>query len=433
MSSLNTKKEKKLNHEGGTSGRFTAYEELRRAVLSCMLWEDSFYESGKDIALRIEELVAKVDPTLVKDLAVEARHNFNLRHVPLLLIRELSRKGENVKEVIPAVINRADEMAELLAIYWKDGKIPIPNSMKKGLAQAFIGFDEYQLAKYNRKGRSIDLRDVLFLCHARPKDDTQAALWKRLVDGKLETPDTWEVSLSQGGDKKEKWERLLREKKLGALAFLRNLRNMENCSVKREMIIDYMQGLNISKVMPFRFISAAKYAPSLESEIERLFLRKYQSMDKIKKRVALLIDVSWSMNDKVSGKSDITRMDAACGLAMCFKEVYSDVRVFSFSERVVEVPSRRGFALRDVIRSSQPHSGTRLGAAVREISSISDSFDELIVFTDEQSRDLVPDPKDMSGTMINVASYDRGVSRGAWQKIDGFSEAIVDWKLEIDR
>jgi len=28
---------------------------------------------------------------------------------------------------------------------------PIPNSIKKGLADSFGKFDEYQLAKYNRK------------------------------------------------------------------------------------------------------------------------------------------------------------------------------------------------------------------------------------------------------------------------------------------
>ena len=29
------------------------------------------------------------------------------------------------------------------------------------------------------------VRDVLFLCHAKPRDAEQAAVWKRLVDGEL--------------------------------------------------------------------------------------------------------------------------------------------------------------------------------------------------------------------------------------------------------
>jgi hypothetical protein len=93
-----------------------------------------------------------------------------------------------------------------------------------------VKFDEYSLAKYNRDN-AVKLRDVLFLCHAKPKDKEQEALWKKLVEGTLETPDTWEVALSGGNEKKETWERLMQEKKLGGLAFIRNLRNMTNAKL----------------------------------------------------------------------------------------------------------------------------------------------------------------------------------------------------------
>jgi hypothetical protein len=72
----------------------------------------------------------------------------------------------------------------------------------------------------------VKLRDVLLLSHAKPSNAEQAALWKRLVENTLESPDTWEVALSAGKDKRETWERLLREEKLGGVAVLRNLRLM---------------------------------------------------------------------------------------------------------------------------------------------------------------------------------------------------------------
>ncbi len=71
----------------------------------------------------------------------------------------------------------------------------------------------------------------------------------------------------------------------------------------------------------------------------------------------------------------------------------------------MKVPPRRGFALRDAIVSSQPHGGTLLGEAVKEIDR---KGDRLIVFTDEQSHDTVPAPKG-TGYMVNVASYQHGV------------------------
>jgi 60 kDa SS-A/Ro ribonucleoprotein len=162
-----------------------------------------------------------------------------LRHAPLLLVREMARTPRIARwwpRPWTRVIQRADELSEFVAIYWAGGRQPLSAQVKKGLAAAFGKFDEYALAKYDRAG-AVRLRDVLFLSHARPVDEAQAALWKRLAENELATPDTWEVALSAAGrgesDKREVWERLLAERKLGALALLRNLRNLHDCGRER--------------------------------------------------------------------------------------------------------------------------------------------------------------------------------------------------------
>ena len=88
-----------------------------------------------------------------------------------------------------------------------------------------------------------------------------------------------------------------------------------------------------------------------------------------------------------------------------------------------KVAARRGFALRDAIVGSQPHMGTELGKAIREVDQ---KGVRLIVFTDEQAHDAVDAPKG-AGYMVNVASYQHGVGHGPWRRIDGFSEKILDW------
>src|SRR6202045_1744172 len=220
-------------HEGAPARNVSTELQLRRSVLACLLWESQFYEDGVEIAGRIAELVPKVAPEKVAALAVEGRERMKLRHAPLLLVREMARHATHrgfVAETLARVIQRADELAEFVAIYWADGRAPLSGQVKKGLAAAFTKFDEYALAKYDRAG-VVRLRDVLFLCHAKPVDAAQAELWKRLIEGNLFTPDTWEVALSGGGDKRAHWERLLAERKLGALALLRNLRNMKDAGV----------------------------------------------------------------------------------------------------------------------------------------------------------------------------------------------------------
>src|SRR5580698_9688795 len=188
-------------HEGAPAAILTPEQSLRRSVLACMLWENEFYEDGVAIAGRIRELVPKVAAEKVAALAVEARTTMKLRHAPLFLVREMARHATHrglVAETLVRVIQRADELSEFVAVYWAEGRRPLSAQVKKGLAAAFVRFDEYSLAKYDRAG-AVRLRDVLFLSHAKPVDAEQAALWKRLIAGELVTPDTWDVALSAAG------------------------------------------------------------------------------------------------------------------------------------------------------------------------------------------------------------------------------------------
>jgi 60 kDa SS-A/Ro ribonucleoprotein len=418
-------------HEGAPARNISAELQLRRSVLACLLWEDQFYEDGVEIAGRILSLVPKVKAEIVANLAVEARSTMKLRHVPLLLVREMARlktHREFVSRTLAQVIQRADEVAEFVAIYWKDGKVPLSAQAKKGLAQAFRKFDEYQLAKYDRSG-PIRLRDVLFLCHAKPRDAEQAALWKRLIEGELQTPDTWEVALSSGADKREAWERLLRERKLGALALLRNLRNMKQAGVDEALVLGGIDAMKTGRVLPFRFLAAARHAPQWEESLERAMLSSLKEQEKLPGRTVLLVDVSGSMMGALSRRSDMLRTDAAYGLAILLREVCEKAIMFTFSDNLVEVPPRRGFALRDALDASQPHSATYLGRALEKIR---EQYDRIIVITDEQAHDHVPGPRGR-GYMINVASNKNGVGYGPWTHIDGWSEAVVEYVRVLEQ
>jgi len=418
-------------HEGARAVAVSPELSLRRSVLACMLWEGEFYEDGVAIAGRIRELVPKVDAVKVAALAVEARTAMKLRHAPLLLVREMARHATHralVAETMTRVIQRADELAEFVAIYWKDGRAPLSGQVKKGLAAAFPKFEEYSLAKYDRAG-AVRLRDVLFLSHAKPRDAEQAAVWKRLVDGELTTPDTWEVALSSGGDKRQHWERLLSERRLGALALLRNLRNIKDAGVGEELVVSALDAMKTERVLPFRFLAAARYAPQWEAELERSMFRAVASTEKLAGHTVILVDVSGSMVAPLSRRSEMLRTDAAYGLAVLLREIAEKVSVYTFSDETKRIPARRGFALRDAMESSLRHGGTRLGAA---LDSIKDDFDRIVVVTDEQSHDRVPAPKG-KGYMINVASAKNGVGYGAWAHIDGWSEAVIEYIRELER
>lgn len=418
-------------HEGAPAARCSDIDSLRRSVLSCLLWESEFYEDGTDISQRIATLVPRCEVTDVATLALQAREEFHLRHVPLWLVVQMCRNSRYrhlVSSTLAAVIQRPDELTEFLSLYWKERKCPLSASAKKGLALAFRKFDRYALAKYNRDA-AIKLRDVLFMCHAKPLSDDQARAWKELIDGTLPTPDTWEVELSASKDKRLSWTRLLVERKLGGLALLRNLRNMIEVGVSNTAIREGILLANYSRVLPFRFIAAAKYAPRFEHELETMLFRSLRDTTAtLPRQTTLLIDVSGSMDAPLSEKSDLVRLDAACGIAMIVRELCEDVQVFTFSNYVKEIPNRRGFALRDSIVHSQDHDGTNLGNALSNLPPTH----RLIVVTDEQSHDLVGRPNATLPYMINVASAQNGVGYGVWTHIDGFSEAVVRFILELE-
>jgi len=427
-----------FTHEGARAKRFTPEQELKRALMNCLLWEDQFYEDGVSIADRIKALVPLVEPARVAALAIAAREDMKLRHAPLLVVREMARHEKHrvlVADTLARVIQRPDEMTEFLAIYWADAlgpmqqrkKQPVSAQIKKGLARAIAKFDAYQLAKYDRDG-AVRIRDVLFLTHAKPKDADQAKVWKQLVDGTLASPDTWEVSLSGGKDKAGTFERLIADKKLGGLALLRNLRLMQKAGVERATIAGAIEAMRTDRVLPYRFITAARYAPDFEPELESAMLKSVKGYARLEGRTRLLIDVSGSMFYPLSAQSEMTRAEAACGLAILAREVCDEVEIYTFSGHTVKVPPRRGFALRDAIINSQPHGNTMLGAAVKEIDA---KGSRLIVFTDEQSHDAVPAPKG-TGYMVNVASYQHGVRHDAWRRVDGFSEAVIAWIAALE-
>jgi 60 kDa SS-A/Ro ribonucleoprotein len=429
-------------HEGAPAAVISDEQALRRSVLACMLWEDEFYESGATIADRIRGLVPRVEPAKVAALAVEARTKMKLRHAPLLLVREMARYATHralVAQTLVEVIRRADELAEFVSIYWAEGKVPLSGQVKKGLAAAFPKFDEYALAKYDR-ANVVRLRDVLFLCHAKPLSAVQAEVWKRLIAGELETPDTWEVALSAtSGDsggapdqeaKRTRWERLLSERKLGALALLRNLRNMKDAGVSEELVLTALDAMRTERVLPFRFLAAARYAPQWEDGLERAMFRAVDGSAKLAGKTVLLVDVSGSMVCQLSRKSEMLRTDAAYGLAVLLREVCERVAVYTFSDEAKLVAPRRGFALRDAMERNQPHGGTNLGAALSQVEA-AETYDRMIVITDEQSHDRVQAPKG-KGYLVNVASARNGVGYGEWTHIDGWSEAVIEYIRELE-
>lgn len=444
--------------------------QLERLVATCLLFENTFYESGSTIADNIAAQCKKVKPQFIASLAKKARTEFNLRHVPLFLLAQLDVNRKRLKEderslisnTVADVVRRADELAELLAIISKVNGKPIKKCLsaqvKKGLAKAFGKFNEYQLAKYNRDSE-IKLRDVLFLVHRKPVAEGRSkivtreyhdgfegevrrhskgegAVLKRLVDGTLETPDTWETRLSSGADKLKSWTELLQEGKLGPLALIRNVRNMREAGVGDSLVAKAIHGIKAgSGILPFQFMSSLRSASStqVKNALDFAMLQSLQGKQILPGKTVLLIDVSGSMDRNLSARGESTRIDAASALAILLRETCEDFAVATFSTKTIALANpERGIKLANRIETSQSHDGTELFGAIKDVNRFYGNVDRLIVITDEQASGFgyqaMPSPVADRGYIINVAPYAPALdASGGWTRISGFSERIVDY------
>lgn len=438
--------------EGQLAAKNSDEQSFRRSVLACMLWEDLAYESGSSVAKNICGLVPKLDPALCSSIASEARNDQKIRHVPLLIAREMCRYDTHKKyvcDLLYDVIQRPDELTEFLAIYWKDGKEPLAAQAKKGLAQAFTKFDEYALAKYNRK-KEIKLKDVLKLVHPKPLNDEQSKLFKKLLDDSLATPDTWEVGLSAATtdtQKRRVWAQLIDEKKLGALATLRNLNNMQKVSLPSTLIRQALSQVSPARLMPIDFIKAADYAPSYTKELTELMNKCMEKWPKLPGTTIFVLDASGSMRWSTAGRSKYNRMDAGVAMAMMAESVCEHSKIYltagsGNAHKTAQVPSGLGLGLPHAIKVAKgPLGGGGIFTAqcldyIR--TKETEDPDRIIVFSDSQDcdyRNRVPKPFGNRNYIVDISSHKNGVNySGVWdQEITGYSEHFLKYILEIEK
>lgn len=430
--------------------------QLRRLVMACLLWEDLAYTHGHGVVEAIQALVPRVAPERVAQMAVEARFAQKLRHAPLLLVREMARHATHkplVADTLATVIHRPDELCEFVSLYWRDNgdRRTLSAQVKKGLARAFAKFDEYQLAKYAGARREVKLRDVLFLCHAKPRDE---ALFQRLANRQLATPDTWEVGLSAAKTPQEKrmvWERLIESRKLGALAFLKNLRNMQEAETPRSVIAQGFAQLQPGMLLPIDFLRAARVAPTWTKELEALMLQCAAEFPKLPGWTIFVVDVSGSMGAWLSARSRFTRLDAAAAMAILAREMCERVTVYAtagsdsarkHATRRIDAP--RGFALAETISEAARTLGgggifTRQCLEAIRHNERGDAPDRIVIFSDSQDCDhptqRIPQPFGWRNYIVDVSSHTHGVNyEGAWTaEISGWSENFLRFIAEVEQ
>ena len=388
---------KTQNKSGHSAYSMTAKSKLVTQVLTSFFNENKFYgDNSAEMQETIKEVIS-TDPGFIANLAVFARREFNMRSVSHVLIAYLAHEVNgkpHSRKAINAVCVRGDDATEIMACYLDLFGKPIPNALKKGIADAMQRFDEYTLAKYKGNGKSVKMRDLLCLCRPTPKNEEQSDMWKRLLNDELETPYTWETELSENGNNASTWENLIESGKVGYMALLRNLRNILNENPKNvNKVLDTIQNPEMvkrSKQLPFRYLSAYKELEDIGGSrvfdaLENAVEASIENMPKLDGNTVIAVDTSGSMSSAISAKSKVRCYEIAMMLGLIANKICENSIFYTFNTSIEKHSvSKRNGILYTTIHASHFGGGTRMQLPFEEMIAKNIKAERIIILSDNE-------------------------------------------------
>ena len=398
MSKFNTTNTiKTVNKCGAPAYSMDAKSKLVTQILTSFFNESKYY--GDNSAEMQETIKAVIDkePQFVSNLAVFARRVFNMRSVSHVLTAYLAHETSGkpyVSSTIDGVVLRGDDLTEIMAFYLQTFGKPIPNSLRRAIADKLVSFDEYTLAKYKGDNKVVKMRDLLCLCRPTPKDDEQSAMWKRCLEGKLETPLTWESELSANGNTAKTWEKLINSGKVGYMALLRNLRNIIKASPTNiQQVYDIIQNperVRKSKQLPFRFYSAYKAVLDIAGSkvfdvLESALESSVENMPKLPGTTVIAVDISGSMGSPVSSNSEVKCYEIAMLLGLLANRICENSYFYTFNNRLVKQAVSSKCNILETVRATGCGGGTNMSLPFQKMIDDRINADRIIVLSDNMN------------------------------------------------
>jgi 60 kDa SS-A/Ro ribonucleoprotein len=486
-----------VSYNGNIQYVKNAAQQLYELAVTSLYGKDAFYETSDERLARLVSCVNSVvkdgQVNFVANLITHARTVMNIRSMPILLavyfakaLRDNKTEYLNLRAVTRDVITRADQITDMysvaLSVFGEKGKIPM--AIRRGIADAFNKFSEYQFAKYNRDG-AVKMKDVLRIVHPVALDAIQGGIFERIIKETLAVPYTWEVELSKNGQlpeserlsKKDLWTNLIKSDKVGYMALLRNLRNIIEADVPMSAI-DHVAGIigdaervATSKQFPFAFVKAAtaldeKMIPSSKHCSYDWTYRnaRYNSpnakvpamapkLQKLKDAIVMAIEHSlgnlpqigenvWVILD-CSGSMQGIPMDTGCLFAAALAKSSRACKNFAFtmfSDGAEMINVRKVDSVMTIYEKAIQNNkggGTNMGAAIRMKSQLGFEPDTVVVISDMQVNQLSggrEDPmkvfkKDTVKIAINMVGYATTPAHeiGGWVQLSGWSDKLFDF------
>lgn len=398
MSKFNTTNTiKTVNKCGAPAYSMDAKSKLVTQVLCSFFDEEQFYgKNTEDMTQTIKRVIAD-EPQFVSNLAVFARRVFNMRSVSHVLTAYLAHETSGkpyVRRTVEGVTLRGDDLTEIMAFYLSTFGKPIPNSLRRAIADKLVTFDEYTLAKYKGDNKAVKMRDLICLCRPRPQASKQEDLFKRCLENRLETPLTWESELSANGNNAKTWKKLIDSGKVGYMALLRNLRNIIRANPSNiQTVYDIIQDserVRKSKQLPFRFYSAYKAVSDIAGSkvfdvLEAALENSVDNLPKLPGTTVIAVDVSGSMSSPVSEKSEARCYEIAMLLGLLANRICDNSIFYIFNNGIEKIAVSSRCSILEKVRGTGCCGGTNMALPFQKMINDKIKADRIIVLSDNMN------------------------------------------------
>lgn len=324
MSKFNVKKEnnKATSYEGGSVYNKNLVEDYLNNLFSSFI-EDGFYESRQEKMERFLDLTTEVGNKLGNEFlaktSVFARNELGMRSASQLIASYLNdEKFDNKRAYYRNFCHRPDDVAEIFGAIDMMGQ-KRSHATVRGCGDYLAKLNEYQLGKYKMLSKEYNMYDLINITHAK------SSSVDNFMKGEIESPDTWEVKISTAkteAKRAEEWIRLVKEDKLGYLALLRNLSNILNAMstvgidglllIEDKIVSKLTDEVSIKKslVFPYQIYCAYKNIKThpfmIDEALDKAFRIACGNMEKFEGKSVIMLDISGSMEDRISSHSNIT-------------------------------------------------------------------------------------------------------------------------------
>ena len=397
MSKFNSSPSNKTtNRSGHAAYKMPDKQKLVTQVLTSFFNEKKFYGDNSDEMQETIKAVIAKDPQFVANLAVFARREFNMRSVAHVLVSHLAHEPAGkpyTRKAVKAVSLRGDDVTEIMSCYLSMFGKPIPNALRKGIADTMQGFDKYTLAKYKGEGKTVKMRDLLCLCRPSPVNAQQSEWWLQLLNGDLEPPYTWETELSAKGNNAKTWEALIDSGKVGYMALLRNLRNILNANPSNvQKVLDTIQNpeaVRRSKQLPFRYLSAYKELQGIGSSrvfdaLENAVDAAIDNVPKLPGKTVIAVDISGSMSGAISDKSNVRCYEIAMMLGLIANRICEDSIFYTFNNNINKWALSHRSGILQTVTESRVGGGTAMQLPFRKMIDDRIQADRIIILSDNE-------------------------------------------------